>query len=82
MLISAEVLLPLEGEVRKAKVKGRSIDDNGEQIGTYDPNPLLNSIVYDVEFPDGQIQEYSANIIAQNMYSQVDASGDKIQLLK
>ena len=29
-------------------------------------------MVYDVEFPDGVINEYTANIIAENMYAQVD----------
>ena len=42
---------------------------------SYNENPLLNSIIYDVEFPDGQIKEYAANVIAQNMYSQVDSEG-------
>ena len=32
-------------------------------------------MVYDVQFPDGQIREYSANIIADNMYAQVDSEG-------
>ena len=32
-------------------------------------------MVYDVEFPDGVIKEYAANIIPENMYSQVDPDG-------
>ena len=51
-------------------------------VGHYDPNPLLNSIVYDVEFPDGAIKQYAANTIAQNMYSQVDSDGHQSQLLE
>ena len=43
-----------------------------ELLGAYAPNPILNSIVYDVEFPDGQVKEYAANVIAENMLSQVD----------
>lgn len=45
-------------------------------------NPLLNSILYDVSFPDGQIKQYSANIIAENMYQQVDNDGYTKSLLK
>ena len=41
--------------------------------GTYHDNPILNTMIYDVEFPDGEVREYSANIIAENMYSQVDS---------
>ena len=53
MLISTDVLLPLEGEFKKVKVKERSMYESGEQVGTYDTNPLFNSIIYDVKFPDG-----------------------------
>ena len=72
LLIHAEVLLPQGGVMQQAKVKGRSKDIHGNVIGTYDSNPLLNSIVYDVEFLDSAIKQYSANIITQNMFSQVD----------
>ena len=50
-------------------------DDSGEIRGTYNENPILNTLVYDVEFPDGDVREYSANIIAENMYAQVDSEG-------
>lgn len=82
VLIHAEVLLPQGEKIKSAKVIGRSKDDDGKVLGTYDSNPLLNSIVYDVEFPDGAIKQYAANIIAQNMYSQVDANGHQSQLLE
>ena len=31
--------------------------------------------IYNVEFPDGIIKEYTTNIIAENMYTQVDQYG-------
>ena len=31
--------------------------------------------MYEVEFPDGKIKEFSANIIAENMLTQVDSDG-------
>ena len=67
--INAELSLPQGEEMRNAKVIGRSKDSDGEVIGTYDENPFLNTIIYDVEFPDGEIKEYAANVIAENMYS-------------
>jgi hypothetical protein len=33
---------------------------------------MLNSMIYEVEFPDGQVKEYGASIIAENMLTQVD----------
>ena len=44
-------------------------------VGSYDENPFLNSIIYDVEFNDGTVKEYSANLIAENMITQVDSDG-------
>ena len=81
MLLQAELLLPQGEEMKPAKVKQRSRDERGNVTGTYNENPLLNSIIYDVEFPDGQIKEYAANVIAQNMYSQVDSEGRTFQVL-
>ena len=74
-LLNAEVHLPQGEQIRNARVISRSKDADGNTIGTYDTNPLLNTVVYDVEFPDGAIKEYNANTIAENMYRQVDADG-------
>ena len=41
----------------------------------------MNSIIYDVEFPDGSIREYAANTIAENIYSSVDDHGHRQQIL-
>ena len=41
----------------------------------------MNSIVYEVDFPDNQVNEYSVNIIAQNMVSQVDYKGYSTTLM-
>mgnify|MGYP007008190322 CR=1 FL=1 len=66
-LINTEVQLHLGENMTNAKVRKRTLGPNGKATGTYDDNPMLNSIVYDVEFPDGQVKEYSANTIAENM---------------
>ena len=34
-----------------------------------------------MEFPDGEVNEYSANVIAENMWSQCDAEGNQYLLL-
>jgi hypothetical protein len=43
---------------------------------------MLNSIVYDMEFPDGTVREYSANLIAENMLTQVDSDGYSLTLME
>lgn len=42
------LFLPQGENLKSAKVKGCSKDNLGDTIGTYDSNPMLNSIVYDV----------------------------------
>jgi hypothetical protein len=42
----------------------------------------MNSLVYEVEFPDGELREYAANILAENMLSQVDYEGHDIMLMR
>ena len=55
---------------------------DGTITGTYDTNPYLNSMIYEVEFPDGQIREYAANVIAENMLTQVDSDGFSTTMLE
>ena len=65
--------MPPHGEeLHSVKVKGQTKDLIGNLIRTYNKNTLLNSMLYDVELPDGAVKKYYANIIANNMYSQVD----------
>ena len=72
-IINAEVMIQNGDEMAMGKVARRSLDADGRTTGTYHVNPFLNTITYDVEFPDGQVKEYGANIIAKNMLTQVDS---------
>ena len=72
-IINAEVALQLEEEVTTGKVTRRALGPDGQVAGTYDDNPFLNTIIYEVEFPDGQVKDYAANVIAENMLTQVDS---------
>ena len=80
-LIHAEVTLPQGEDFQTAKVLRRSKTADGEYIGTHNDNPILNTVVYDVEFPDGMIRQYSAYVIAENVFSQVDFEGYQYTLL-
>ena len=74
-LVGAEVLLPQGEQLMSARVKRRHTDGDGNVVGRHDTNPLLNSLIYDVGFPDGEIREYAANVIAQNIYFTLDENG-------
>ena len=74
-IINNEVQLQLGEEMVNGKVIKRTIGPDGQVTGTYDNNPFLNSFIYDVGFPYGQVKEYAANIIAETMSTQVDSDG-------
>ena len=57
------------------KVTKRKRDHDGALIGRSNPNPILNTAVYQVETPDGNIHEYTANIIAEKLWDQVNDDG-------
>ena len=74
-LIGAEVLLP-QGEAESlARVVRWCVDSNGKITGSYNDNPVLNTLLYEVEFPDGSTKPYAANVIANNIFEQVDIYG-------
>ena len=78
LYLQAEVMLPQNGEqMRAAKVVSRAKDKHGQVLGAHNPQPVLDTRVYDVMFPDGTTQQYAANIIAEHMYSQVDEDGHR-----
>jgi hypothetical protein len=75
-LLSAELLLPKGNFQFVAKVISRKRDHDGQPVGRSNRNPILDTRVYEVEFPDGTISEHSANVLAEALYSQVDVDGN------
>jgi hypothetical protein len=79
--LTAEVLLPNGGEVTRAKVTGCKRDAEGNPVGRRHNNPMLDSREYEVEFPDGATDVFTANTIAESMYSQIDGDGHTFLLM-
>ena len=80
--ISAKVKVPQGGyNFAYGKVIKRARDECGELIGNSHTNPLLDSSVYEVELEDGSVERYTANIIAEAIYSQIDNDGQTVSLL-
>ena len=46
----------LEDNDVAGKVKGRTLGPDGKTADIYHEDPRPNSMIYDVEFPDGQIK--------------------------
>ena len=70
-IITAEVQLPIGDCISLGKVNQISVAPDVTTTGEYINEPFMNSIVYEVEFPDNQVREYSSRIIAQNMITLV-----------
>jgi len=80
--LGAELLVPsgdnfIIGWVTK---QVRGVD--GNPVGIRNNNPLLDTRQYEVQFGDGSIQEYTTNLIAENMLSQSDAEGGRDMIFK
>ena len=74
-LIKSEVQLQHNNEMIYGKFKQRALNPDGQTTGSYDENPMIISIIYEVEFEDGHVKEYTANTIAENILTQVDSYG-------
>ena len=82
--VNMEVALPRgeEGKLEHAIVKKRAVDRDGKPIGVANNNPLLDSRIYEVEYNDGSMEALAANIIAENLLSQVDEHGNKQMMME
>ena len=64
-----------------ATVKQRKLNEDGQYIGKANANPILNTRVCKVQFPDSSEAAYSANVIAENIYAQYNLVGNQFLLL-
>ena len=74
-LLNNQVYLPQGESMQVAKVARRILDKYGNLVGNYSGNPMINTLMYDVEFPDGATNPYAANIIAEKIHNSVDSDG-------
>jgi hypothetical protein len=73
--VTARVFLPQGDQKAFGTVIKRKRGADGNLIGKTDNNPIKDTSVYQVQFDTGEVEEYTANIIAENIYSQVDDDG-------
>jgi hypothetical protein len=50
--------------------------------GRENENPMLDTRNYEIQFPDGRSDAYTANVIAENMYDQCDIEGRQLNLIE
>jgi hypothetical protein len=80
--LTAEIMANRGGELLRGTVTGRKRDRDGLPTGRADPNPLLDTREYRVCFEDGTEDIYTANLIAECLYSQLDDAGRRLQALQ
>ena len=57
------------------KVKRRAFYRDSIPVGVEDSNPITDTRLYHVEYLDGTIETLAANVIAENLLSQVNKEG-------
>ena len=62
-------------------VKG-SKDNEGNVIGLANQNPIMDTIMYEVQLLDCKTQELSENVIIENIFAQVNQEGRRHILLE
>ena len=72
-----ELALDQGGEQPKyARVKKRLKDNQGLPIVISSDNPILDTRMYEVEYQDGHTAALATNLIAENIFAQVDEEGN------
>ena len=71
--IGAEIMLPGRDKMARDYVVLWSHDTGGNIIGSAHANPIMDTILYQVEFAGGKITELTAEL----MYTQCNADGNE-----
>jgi hypothetical protein len=80
--VGAHARVPIGDDIRSGKVLRRKRELDGTVRGRANSNPMLDTRTYEIEFPDGRSDEYTANVIAENMYAQCDIAGRQYNLME
>ena len=76
-------LLVLQGDsVQRAHVLQQQQAPHGKPIGKWRSNPIFDSQMYEVKFPDGSTDVMTTNLIAENLYSQIDKERETYMIMK
>jgi hypothetical protein len=65
---------------RWGRVIKRAKSIGGEPVGRDHANPFFDTRQYKVKFTNGTVERYAVNVIAKNMYAQVNDEGNMFQL--
>jgi hypothetical protein len=77
----AQVRVTIGDGILTGKVIRRKHEIYGTLKGRANSNPMLDTSTYEIELPADCSGEYTANVIAENMYAQCDEEGNQFNLM-
>ena len=80
--VGAQIKMDFGGEEIIGTVVKRQKGLDGKPIGRRNKNPLFDTRTYEVKFPGGIIHEYTANVVAENLFAKIDDEGKEFLLFK
>ena len=80
--VGAQIQVEMGGEQMFGTVEKRQKGLDGKPVGKFNRNPKFDTRTYQVSFPGGVIQEYTANLVAENLYSQLDTEGKRYVVIQ
>jgi hypothetical protein len=80
--LNIELAVPRDSDGTEfARVTKRLRDKDGLPIGNMNNNPILDTRMYEMEYPDRRKASFPANAIAENMFAQAGDEGSQHILL-
>ena len=79
--LNSDVVMPRGDGFERGKVVRRSHGPDMNPIGKANKNPILDTRSYEVQFEDGEVSTYQANMIAEHMSSRCDEHGHELMLM-
>ena len=71
--LNVEIILDVRSANKwRVRVAKRSRGLDGEAVGHAHTNPFFDTSEYYMEFTDGSVEKYTANVISENMFTQVE----------
>jgi hypothetical protein len=74
--------VPIGDYIHYGKVVRRKREMDGTVRGRANANSMLDTRIYEIEFPDGRSDEDTVNVIAENMHAQCDIEDRQYNLME
>jgi hypothetical protein len=77
-----QVRVPIGDEIRSGKIVRRNRELDGTVKGIATANSMVDTRTYEIKLPDGRNDDYTANVISDNICAQCDEEGNQFNLME